>query len=570
MENMINEMKGSPVADIVEITEVEDNPQAVENIAEGSSADSSPKGINGESSSLKGTKRIKKAVKCPYCFKYITELEKHENVISTKKGAKTVTEHRCPKCQGVLPESYGEYPVKMLSVIGTTSSGKTVYLSNLLKFSNDNMRNPLMNYSYSVRPYNSVFGGDQNSSLLEKVADVCKLELKENQWVEDREEHEKKRREGVMVTEDIRKGDYIVINYPRATDPDDEIKPLIIELSYEFADDMEFSVCRHLVLYDIAGESFKSPDDVRTCKYLFHSDGFLCLISPDDIKGIWRGDLEFRTVTTTEKTEDGESVKYHSVYEDMGTEFLETRTNMLDVLSILKTVFEEKSKSGKDAATLRKLPLAIALTKSDMYYGATLKGITEEMDKTFGEDSNLFKRVQYEENNNNYKKSEEKGLSAEIKALFPYNSNLDGFKNFRQCTKWFNICRMFAFSSFPAIQKIEFKGREKVRVLTKDGADGTVREVFDLKEIFEVKDITLEDRDFLPIRVEEPIGWLFYKWGWIGADKEKKTTDFLATKLLKMRLVRDEGKEISGWKKLSLYWKILIGKEKSAGANMER
>lgn len=39
----------------------------------------------------------------------------------------------CPHCHNPLPPSYGKYPVKFISVVGITSSGKTVYLSQLLK-----------------------------------------------------------------------------------------------------------------------------------------------------------------------------------------------------------------------------------------------------------------------------------------------------------------------------------------------------------------------------------------------------------------------------------------------------
>ena len=39
----------------------------------------------------------------------------------------------CPNCHNPLPLSYGKKPVKMISIIGVTGSGKTVYISQLLK-----------------------------------------------------------------------------------------------------------------------------------------------------------------------------------------------------------------------------------------------------------------------------------------------------------------------------------------------------------------------------------------------------------------------------------------------------
>ncbi len=40
----------------------------------------------------------------------------------------------CPYCHNNLPFEFGKYPVKYISVVGITSSGKTIYLSQLLKY----------------------------------------------------------------------------------------------------------------------------------------------------------------------------------------------------------------------------------------------------------------------------------------------------------------------------------------------------------------------------------------------------------------------------------------------------
>lgn len=39
----------------------------------------------------------------------------------------------CPYCHNPLPSTYGKYPIKFISVIGTSGSGKTVYLSQFIK-----------------------------------------------------------------------------------------------------------------------------------------------------------------------------------------------------------------------------------------------------------------------------------------------------------------------------------------------------------------------------------------------------------------------------------------------------
>lgn len=40
----------------------------------------------------------------------------------------------CPHCHNELPHEYGKYPVKCISVVGITSSGKTVFLVQFLKY----------------------------------------------------------------------------------------------------------------------------------------------------------------------------------------------------------------------------------------------------------------------------------------------------------------------------------------------------------------------------------------------------------------------------------------------------
>lgn len=42
-------------------------------------------------------------------------------------------ERVCPHCHNPLPQNYGKYPIKFLSVIGISSAGKTVFLSKLIE-----------------------------------------------------------------------------------------------------------------------------------------------------------------------------------------------------------------------------------------------------------------------------------------------------------------------------------------------------------------------------------------------------------------------------------------------------
>jgi len=48
-------------------------------------------------------------------------------------GKKT-TRRLCPHCHNQLPHAYGKFPIRFISVVGITSSGKTVFLSQLMDY----------------------------------------------------------------------------------------------------------------------------------------------------------------------------------------------------------------------------------------------------------------------------------------------------------------------------------------------------------------------------------------------------------------------------------------------------
>ena len=65
-------------------------------------------------------------------FIFRTDVEGFINeVVDTEGGSSTV--RICPYCHNRLPFEYGKYPVKFIAVVGITSSGKTIYLSQMLK-----------------------------------------------------------------------------------------------------------------------------------------------------------------------------------------------------------------------------------------------------------------------------------------------------------------------------------------------------------------------------------------------------------------------------------------------------
>ncbi len=487
-----------------------------------------------------------KIIRCPYCFEIISS--------PVYIGGN----YKCPKCDGKLPSNYGKYPVKFLSVIGASGSGKTVYLSNLLKFSDKAENNPLIKYRYTVG--DCIYGEDEKSSFMNKVTQIARVWNEEEGWTtvpsdldtsseEEMEKIKKSLKEkenknvGNIVPEGelIKEGDFVIVNYPKATATKDKLIPLIVELDYNMA--TKFTSTRHLVLFDIAGENLGNREAIKTCKHLFYSDGLLCLVSPDDIKEKLSESIEFRHASPV----NGEEVSEDAPCILNGRN---TKVNVIDVLDNFQRVFRgiktDSGKSGMDV--FEKIPLAVVLTKSDMYLNARVTKTTGGY-KTIGEFDEIFKQIKYPDDNNSYLKSAEADIEETVEALFPYKSS----EVFEIIMQWYRAYKAFAVSSFPSIKKIDFVAREKVKTLV-SGADGVKTEYIE-KDIFKVLDKTLEDEDFKPLRIEEPIGWMFYEWGWLGSDAE-----VIKTKLLKWKILFGE-KGYSLSEKIKYWFKILLNKD---------
>lgn len=61
-----------------------------------------------------------------------TDIEGFVNEVIDTEGCSS-TVRICPYCHNRLPFEFGKYPVKFIAVVGITSSGKTIYLSQMLK-----------------------------------------------------------------------------------------------------------------------------------------------------------------------------------------------------------------------------------------------------------------------------------------------------------------------------------------------------------------------------------------------------------------------------------------------------
>ncbi len=142
----------------------------------------------------------------------------------------------CPHCHNPLPDGYGKNTVKFVTVIGITGSGKTVYLSQLLR--------KMQNYAALV-------------GLSAIVNAPSARVFVESNVVADRKP------------------------LPGSTPANRLQQPIF----YEMVRNSEGSqkVSNTFVLYDVAGEVFSSGDNTlvnRFAPYVEHADGVIVLIDP--------------------------------------------------------------------------------------------------------------------------------------------------------------------------------------------------------------------------------------------------------------------------------------------------
>lgn len=145
----------------------------------------------------------------------------------------------CKHCHNPLPDNYGRNPVKFAAIVGITGSGKTVYLSQLLR----NMG------TYAVKVGLSAIVN----------TDSARTFLKNNP---------------------VTAGKAL----PGSTPKDSFQQPLF----YELERDVGYGrVTETFVLYDVAGEVFDERELVnRFAPYLEHADGIVLLIDPMQIQAI--------------------------------------------------------------------------------------------------------------------------------------------------------------------------------------------------------------------------------------------------------------------------------------------
>lgn len=142
----------------------------------------------------------------------------------------------CPYCHNILPFEFGKYPVKYISVVGITSSGKTVYLSQLLR----------QIEVFFVKAGLTVVG---TYDEVERFLDIHKIQKD--------------------------------VPLPRGNAADGLMPPLALNVKCNKTQQVYT-----LVFYDIAGENCVRPEQMEKYgPFIQNSDGIILMIDPDQFLG---------------------------------------------------------------------------------------------------------------------------------------------------------------------------------------------------------------------------------------------------------------------------------------------
>lgn len=143
----------------------------------------------------------------------------------------------CPECHNPLPRQYGKNPVKFISVIGVTGAGKTVYISQLLKY--------ISKYAAYLNQ-NAFFTSDHESNFIEDNPVEMDVAL------------------------------------PNSTVAGTFSQPMF----YDFiSKEKNTLITNTIVIYDIAGEDCKTATTMaKYGDYINYSDGIILLVDPGQLK----------------------------------------------------------------------------------------------------------------------------------------------------------------------------------------------------------------------------------------------------------------------------------------------
>lgn len=160
----------------------------------------------------------------------------------------------CKFCHNPLPQNYGRYPVKFAAIVGITGSGKTVYISQLLK---------------GIKIYLAKVGLSTDRSVSVRTF------IENNAVAKDKP-------------------------LPASTPVKQLQQPLFFNIHKDIGEDRIST--NTFVLYDIAGEVFKEQALVeKFAEVIQRADGIITLIDPmqfESIKGVSKNDKSLADSTT--------------------------------------------------------------------------------------------------------------------------------------------------------------------------------------------------------------------------------------------------------------------------------
>ena len=256
-------------------------------------------------------------------------------------GGKSVrTEERmCPHCFCLLPNDYGKYPAKFVSILGVAGSGKTNYIAQLL---GDRSVFAAMHIDVVVGADGARF---EELYAPRDLGDADKVRKKLN---------ERGQAKGnAQSTANILFAD--------STTTEKSYPPVFLTLYRQ--GDAENRIT--LVLCDVAGENCANQAAIQTRgEFILHSDGIILLISPEQVAHAMKDEISFAE-------EDG----------------IQCQSKLT-----LERVFSTIHAFAMERRVLKRLwrvPMALTLSKFDCYQRATLSNgctLSEE----------LFDNLQYE------------------------------------------------------------------------------------------------------------------------------------------------------------------------------
>lgn len=145
----------------------------------------------------------------------------------------------CPRCHNPIPLQYGKKRTKFLSVIGVTGAGKTVYISQILKY--------MSKYASYVSMASNFCDDHVNNFIKDNPVEINKPMPASTQ-------------EGVLP------------------------QPMVYDLTQKNSADGNSVITDTIVIYDIAGETCQDPKKmVEYGDFVTKSDGIILLVDPSQL-----------------------------------------------------------------------------------------------------------------------------------------------------------------------------------------------------------------------------------------------------------------------------------------------